>query len=324
MSTSVEAQGLSGSSLGCAFVIFTNVASEAVLGQVARAEAELAGQCDVHVIGYFPDAAAAPAPFGSDPRFHAYDRARMEAMGYPLKGRAPFRLMPGNTDMPVLAFARDNPGYATIWLFENDVAFTGPLSSLLEAFARSPADLLTTSIAPPAHDWAHSAATVLPKGWGRAGGGVEGGDASWAAGWAEGLPLRAFLPAFRASRRLLDEVERFYREGGDGHYEQVWPTVAQVRGLVLEDFGGDGRFVRPGNRNRFYTSTPQTAHLYPGTFRFRPARQRPGQRPMTLWHPVKEDLATSLQTRAREHLRLTGRWLLPHRLRRWLKGLWPS
>jgi hypothetical protein len=167
-------------------------------------------------------------------------------MGYPLKGRAPFQLMPGNTDMPVLAFVRDNPGYDTVWLFENDVAFTGPLSGLIEAFADSPADLLTTSIAPPADYWFHSAATVLPEDW------------------PADLPaLRAFLPAFRASNRLLAEVDRFYRDGGDGHYEQIWVTVALAKGLVLEDFGGNGQYFSPSNRNRFYTSTlkPPTSTL---------------------------------------------------------------
>ena len=147
------AQNPSGGAAQAAFLIFTNILSERVLRQIATAEAELAGLCDVHVIGYFPDTAAAPAPFGSDPRFHAYDRARMEAMGYPFKGRKPFRLMPGNTDMPVLAFASDNPRYDMLWLFENDVVFTGPLSSLIKAFADSPADLLATNIAPPTSDW---------------------------------------------------------------------------------------------------------------------------------------------------------------------------
>ena len=287
-----------------AFLIFTNVLSEGVLRQVATAERELAGFCEVHVIGYFPDVAAAPAPFGAHPRFHAYDRARMEATGYPLKGR-PFRLMPGNTDMPILAFVRDNPSYDAVWLFENDVAFTGPLSRLVEAFADSHADLLATSIAPLPSDWVHAGATVYPEGWP-----------------ADLPPIRAFFPAFRVSRRLLAEVDRFYRDGGSGHYEHIWPYVAQAQGLELEDFGGSGRYVKPGNRNRFYTSTPETAHLYPGTFRFRPPRRRPGKRPMTLWHPVKETVDTSLLTTVREHAKMTGRWLIPTPLKRTLKRLW--
>ena len=284
-----------------AFLIYSNVLSKRVLQQIAKAEAELGGSCDVHVIGYFPDAATAPAAFGSNPRYHAYDQARMETMGYPLKGR-PFHLMPGNTDMPILAFARDNPRYDTVWLFENDVAFTGPLSSLIEAFADSPADLLTTSIAPPPDGWAHMVATVIPEGW--------SGDVA---------PIRAFLPVFRASRRFLADVDGFYCDGGDGHYEQIWPYVALARGLELEDFGGQGQYVKPGNRNRFYTSTPETPPLYPGTFRYRPPRRHAGTRPMTLWHPVKEKVDMSLLTEVKVHVRLTGRWLVPAYLRRRLR-----
>lgn len=275
-----------------AFVFFTNVVTDRILRQVAAANAELAGQCDVHVIGYFPDAAAAPEPFRTNPRFHAYDRARMEAMGYPVKGQ-PFRLMPGNTDMPILAFMRDNPEYETIWLFENDVVFTGPLSSLTEAFAASEADLITTNIVPPPATWWYLSMNVVPENW------------------PADLPrLRAFLPAFRASRRLLLAVDRFYKDGGNGHYEYSWTYVARACGFGLEDFGGRGEYVRPENRDRFYTSSPQMSRLYPGSFRFRPAMRRAGRQPMKLWHPVKEDNCKAPLANVLDHASLTLRWLL--------------
>ncbi|MFW5697957.1 MAG: hypothetical protein ACOCX1_05320, partial [Fimbriimonadaceae bacterium] len=78
-------------------------------------------------------------------------------------------------------------------------------------------------------------------------------------------------------------------EGWDGIYEVVWPTVLHNAGLTIEDFGGDGRFVRPENINRYYTSTPEGVGLSPGTFVYRPMfRKVPnGSRDM-LWHPVKK------------------------------------
>lgn len=275
-----------------AFLIFTNVLTERVLRQITTADAELAGRCDVHIIGYFTDPSEAPEPFQSDLRFHAYDKARMEAFDYPVKGR-PFQLMPGNTDMPILAFSQDHPHYETIWLFENDVAFTGPLSSLVDAFAQSSADLITTNIAPPPVAWSFMHMNVAPDGW------------------PADLPkLRAFLPALRVSHCLLQEVDRFYREGGNGHYEYSWTYVARACSLSLEDFGGRGEYVKPGNRNRYYSSSPEMSYLYPGSFRYRPAMNRPGRRRLRLWHPIKEDYNLGLVAYFRLHAWHWLRWLL--------------
>ena len=57
--------------------------------------------------------------------------------------------------------------------------------------------------------------------------------------------------------------------------------------MVIEDLGGDGQFVRPGNVNRWYTSTLTSQNLAPGSFVARPIRFRPGWKPNKLWHPVK-------------------------------------
>ena len=38
-----------------------------------------------------------------------------------------------------------------------------------------------------------------------------------------------------------------------------------------------------------------------------------------LWHPVKEEVDTSLLIEAKDHVRLTGRWLIPDHIRRRLK-----
>jgi hypothetical protein len=52
------------------------------------------------------------------------------------------------------------------------------------------------------------------------------------------------------------------------------------------DIGGDGEFVRPLNRNRFYRNTPSRGSLMPGTFVFRPVMDSPGNG-QHAWHPVK-------------------------------------
>ncbi len=64
------------------------------------------------------------------------------------------------------------------------------------------------------------------------------------------------------------------------------PTISAQNGMVIEDFGGRGRFVRPGNRDRFYFARGDNYSHSPGSFVFRPV-QRVLPRPNTLWHPVK-------------------------------------
>ena len=60
-------------------------------------------------------------------------------------------------------------------------------------------------------------------------------------------------------------------------------TLLFAAGMNLEEIGGDGPFVRPGNTERFYTR-----HSGPtGTLRWRPVWTEPLTRPNTLYHPVK-------------------------------------
>lgn len=255
-----------------AFLILTHQLDPQSRALIARAKDQLKGLCDVHVVGYFDDPDLAPPEFAQDPAYHAFGPNDLRHAEYPLKGkRQPFKLLPGNGDLMILKFARRNPVYQQIWGYEYDVEFTGPLSVLIGAFADSEADLLGTNLGPPHYAWQHDNMTSIPDGWPDAQDDVE----------------RGFFPLFRVSRRLLTEMDKFYRASGDGHYEWSWPYVARARGLVIEDVGGDGPYVAPGNTNRFYTSSPDRRDLYPGTFRYRPAQAQPGRRPNTLYHPIK-------------------------------------
>lgn len=256
-----------------AFVIYTHILNERIAQLAERAERDLAATHDVYVIGFFPDDVPAPRGFGTRPRHQAFRKADLLRHDYPVKGhRTPFLLRPGNNDLPLLAFAARHPQYRTFWCFEGDVEFTGPLSRLVGHFAGSDADLLTTNVRPFQARWPHERLIVLPPGWTR--------DAAH--------ELLSFLPVYRVSRRLLERIDAFYRAGGSGHNEWSWTYVAQWHGLGIEDIGGTGPYVAAGNRRRFYTSTPRTPSLAPGTFRYRPMMRLPGRRPMMLWHPVKD------------------------------------
>lgn len=183
-----------------------------------------------------------------------------------------FNFGPGNVELPVLLFFKTHPEYDRYWTIEYDVRFTGRWDTLLSAFEASDADLVGTTLTRYAEipDWFHWPSLDL-RG----------------KRIAEDQYLRGFLPIYRLSRRALEQLDRDYREGVSGHLECLIPTLLNHVGMTIEDIGGDGEFVRPGNVNRFYRNTPTRGNLEPGTFVFRPIMERPGNEPDTLWHPVK-------------------------------------
>jgi len=180
----------------------------------------------------------------------------------------------GHTDLIALHFFRKNPEYAYYWFIEYDVRFSGEWCTFFTAFQDSDADLLSTSIRRASNDpnWMHWPSLHPPEGVGPL---------------ATNELLCSFMPIYRVSHRALQLIDQAYRDGWTGHCEAVWPTVLHRSGYRLEDIGGDGEFVRPGNINRFYTNTPSDRELAPGSLVFRPVRWMTGSGRNRLWHPVK-------------------------------------
>jgi hypothetical protein len=114
----------------------------------------------------------------------------------------------------------------------------------------------------------------------------------------EDVPLerrvKGFMPFCRLSHNLLAACDARYREGLSGHSEVIWPTIASLAGLLLEDIGGSGSFTPVARRGRYYHNIPSEWSQFPGTFVFRPSfadRNLFGTQchfKGTLWHPVKE------------------------------------
>lgn len=183
-----------------------------------------------------------------------------------------FNFTPGSTDLPVLLFYKDRPGYDYYWIVEYDVRFSGAWRSFFSAFADSRADLLGTTLTRYADipDWYHWPSLAVAN--------MRIGRESY---------LRGFFPIYRLSNRALARLDSDYRTGVRGHYECLVPTVLHHAGMTIEDIGGEGPFVRPENRNRFYYNTPTSETLAPGSFVFRPVMARAGKQHDMLWHPVK-------------------------------------
>jgi hypothetical protein len=205
----------------------------------------------------------------------------IEALKYPswpgrdlLEYASPSGLRPGNWDFAILDFYRTRPGYEHYWRVEYDVRFTGEWRSFFHACASSNADLLGTTLlrrkdSPPWFWW---------SSLGRPDAALD-----------HDKTIRGFFPVARLSRRACSLLDTSYQAGWYGHAECVMPTVLAHHGFEVADLGGRGEFVPAGHEDRFYLNTPSDKCLQPGTFVFRPARRSPGERPNTLWHPVRDE-----------------------------------
>ena len=184
-----------------------------------------------------------------------------------------FNIQPGDVELPALHFFHCFPDYDFYWVIEYDVRFSGSWRAFFEAHVSNPADLLGTTLTrrPDIVNWYHWPSLNLAD-----------------LAITEKEHIRGFFPIYRLSQRGLRILDQAYRRGVTGHFEALFPTILSNAGAVIEDIGGDGEFVRPENKNRFYRNTPSAAWLAPGTFVFRPAIETIGAEPDMLWHPVKE------------------------------------
>ncbi len=252
-----------------AVLLMTHFVDDGIVDLYRRLTAESGGR-DTFVLLNQTDNPNPAVPIPADVRVAEFTVADLRALGYPLKGR---RIRDKDIELFSFTFWKRHRGrYDRIWVVEYDVVFTGSWNDLFDAFADNDADLLATSI----HRYA-----VNP---------------SWP-NWAgirtpEGPPdlarmVRAFMPLYRMSDAAYRTLDAAYRMGWEGFYEGIVPAILIEAGQTIEDIGGDGEFVRPGNENRFYTSTPSHDTLAPGSFVFRPVHAAPGPDPGRLWHPVK-------------------------------------
>jgi hypothetical protein len=243
--------------------------------------ADIAGECgETHDVFLLSDRTRVLSSFAKLPPGARQVRFTFDdllALGYrdaeELSGEAEGRnLKCGNMDLPVLYFHAKHPEYAHVWVVEYDVRFSGRWGAFFGAFDDSDADLLGTTLMRYAEfpEWDHWHWLDLP--------------------WldlAEDEQLRSFLPVYRISNEALDCLHDAYAREHAGHHEALIPTILNKQGLRIEDIGGEGEFVRPGNENRFYTNTRLSNPLSPGTFVFRPLLTEVGDQPGKLWHPVK-------------------------------------
>lgn len=216
-------------------------------------------------------------------RLFFFSRALLERLPSPRAqgqwlGRS---IRPGLCDLVPQLFRRVHPEYDFVYIVEYDVLYSGDWAAFFSHFRRSEADLLATNVASRSElpDCVHFQGLATDRSP------------------TPEESLRAFMPICRYSAAALAALEERYHRGWRGHFEVLVPTAVRDAGLRLEDFGGDGPFVAPGNRDRFYTSNRLSDHLRPGSFVLNPApTERPGPDRPLLLHPCKLELQLDAPT----------------------------
>lgn len=234
----------------------------------------LGPQCRFAAISYTPNAKTGVRKVvldGVEIEHHVYGPDAIDTLGYPAKGAArPFKLIPGNCDLPPLLFRRAQPQFAEYWVVEDDVDYSGDLYDLFAGLAGREGDLLAAHLARGEEEWTYSAMLRAP-----------GLDLKPADSWL------VFLTFFRISGAALDLIDRYYRDGWTAHSENAWATILKHGGMSVVDFGGAGEFVAEEDRNKRYTGVANDGFAKNGSFGTLNIRLRPGREKDLLWHPIK-------------------------------------
>lgn len=223
-------------------------------------EQSLQGMADVY-FAYHQQGDVLPVSLQNVENQFVFTSDVLKELGYTPMERG--KLVPGSNHFPLLKFYKENQGYDYYWLVEDDVRFSGEWKDFFGSFASCTSDFLSSVIETKAENptcyWWTSLKT--------------GNEVI-----AEEKLLKSFNPIYRLSSQALVCIDAHLRIGWMGHYEVLLPTLLYNKGFLLEDFGGEGTFVRPENNAKFYDDTSM-----------RIAPVLPDDRKNYLFHPVKEE-----------------------------------
>lgn len=243
-----------------AVLYLTNKSNEWTLSAFHALEQSLQGMADVY-FAYHQQGDVLPVSLQNIENLFVFTSDVLNELGYtPIeKGK----LVPGSNHFPLLKFFKENQCYDYYWLVENDVRFSGDWKDFFDSFASSTSDFLSSVIETKAENPTWYWWTSLKTG----------NEVI-----AEEKLLKSFNPIYRLSSQALVCIDAHLRIGWMGHYEVLLPTLLYNKGFLLEDFGGEGTFVRPENNAKFYDDTSM-----------RIAPVLPDDRKNYLFHPVKEE-----------------------------------
>ena len=220
----------------------------------------LQGKADVY-FAYHQQGDVLPVSLQNIENLFVFTSDVLKELGYTPIERG--KLVPGSNHFPLLKFYKENQGYDYYWLVEDDVRFSGEWKDFFGSFASCTSDFLSSVIETKAENPTWYWWTSLKTG----------NEVI-----AEEKLLKSFNPIYRLSSQALVCIDAHLRIGWMGHYEVLLPTLLYNKGFLLEDFGGEGTFVRPENNAKFYDDTSM-----------RIAPVLPDDRKNYLFHPVKEE-----------------------------------
>ena len=243
-----------------AVLYLTNKSNEWTLSSFHALDQSLQGKADVY-FAYHQQGDVLPVSLQNIENLFVFTSDVLNELGYtPIeKGK----LVPGSNHFPLLKFFKENQCYDYYWLVEDDVRFSGEWKDFFGSFASCTSDFLSSVIETKAENPTWYWWTSLKTG----------NEVI-----AEEKLLKSFNPIYRLSSQALVCIDAHLRIGWMGHYEVLLPTLLYNKGFLLEDFGGEGTFVRPENNAKFYDDT---------TMRIAPVL--PDDRKNYLFHPVKEE-----------------------------------
>lgn len=243
-----------------AVLYLTNKSNEWTLSAFHALGQSLQGMADVY-FAYHQQGDVLPVSLQNIENLFVFTSDVLNELGYtPIeKGK----LVPGSNHFPLLKFFKENQCYDYYWLVEDDVRFSGDWKDFFDSFASSTSDFLSSVIETKAENPTWYWWTSLKTG----------NEVI-----AEEKLLKSFNPIYRLSSQALACIDAHLRIGWMGHYEVLLPTLLYNKGFLLEDFGGEGTFVRPENNAKFYDDTSM-----------RIAPVLPDDRKNYLFHPVKEE-----------------------------------
>ena len=243
-----------------AVLYLTTKSNEWTLSSFHALEQSLQGKADVY-FAYHQQGDVLPVSLQNIENLFVFTSDVLNELGYtPIeKGK----LVPGSNHFPLLKFFKENQCYDYYWLVEDDVRFSGEWKDFFGSFASCTSDFLSSVIETKAENPTWYWWTSLKTG----------NEVI-----AEEKLLKSFNPIYRLSSQALVCIDAHLRIGWMGHYEVLLPTLLYNKGFLLEDFGGEGTFVRPENNAKFYDDTSM-----------RIAPVLPDDRKSYLFHPVKEE-----------------------------------
>ena len=243
-----------------AVLYLTTKSNEWTLRAFHALEQSLQGMADVY-FAYHQQGDVLPVSLQNIENLFVFTSDVLKELGYTPIERG--KLVPGSNHFPLLKFFKENQCYDYYWLVEDDVRFSGDWKDFFDSFASSTSDFLSSVIETKAENPTWYWWTSLKTG----------NEVI-----AEEKLLKSFNSIYRLSSQALVCIDAHLRIGWMGHYEALLPTLLYNKGFLLEDFGGEGTFVRPENNAKFYDDTSM-----------RIAPVLPDDRKNYLLHPVKEE-----------------------------------